>query len=70
MVGNVAQSFDVRFDISEVVVLAIELSKEGETSRRRTMEMMPHPIATNRNKDQARQVEGVVVHWSNPLTLK
>ena len=32
-VGNFAQSFDVRFDINEVFALAIELSKEEETSR-------------------------------------
>ena len=43
--------FDGKFDISEVVVLAIELSKEDETSRRRTMEPMPHPTTTNGNLD-------------------
>ena len=50
-VGNFVQSFDGRFDIGEVVVLAIELSKEDETSRRRTVETMPHPTATNGNLD-------------------
>ena len=50
-VGNFAQSFDGRFDIGEVVVLAIKLSKEDETSRRRTMETMPHPTVTNCNLD-------------------
>ena len=50
-VGNFVQSFDGRFDKSEVVVLAIKLSKEDETSRRRTMETMPHPTATNGNLD-------------------
>ena len=46
-VGNVWQSFEVRFDIGEVTVFAIELSKDEECSRRRTMGMTPHPTATN-----------------------
>ena len=46
-VGNVGQSFEVTFDIGEVAVVAIELSKEEECSRRRTMGMTPHPTATN-----------------------
>ena len=50
-VGKFVQSFDGTFYIGEVVVLAIELSKEDETSRRRTMETMPHPTATNGNLD-------------------
>ena len=40
-VGKFVQSFDGTFHIGEAVVLAIKLSKEDETWRRRTMETMP-----------------------------
>ena len=50
-IGNVGQSFEVRFDIGEVAVVAIELSKEEECSRRRTMGRTPHPTATNNITD-------------------
>ena len=46
-VGKVRRPFDVSIDISEVAVLAIEMSKEEETWRRGTMGMTPHPTATN-----------------------
>ena len=46
-VGKVGQCFDDSIDIGEVAVLAIEMSKEEETSRRRTIGMKPHPTATN-----------------------
>ena len=48
---NVGQSFDVGFDIDEVAVLAIELSREEETSWRRTVGMALHPTARNSNID-------------------
>ena len=46
-VRKVGRCFDVSFDIGEVAVLAIEMSKEEETWRRETMGMTPHPTATN-----------------------
>ena len=48
-VRNVGQPFDVTFDIDEVVVLAIELSKEEETSWRRSVGMTLHSTARNSN---------------------
>ena len=50
-VGKVGRSFDVSIDISEVAVLAIEMSKEEVTWRRGTMGMTPHPTATNNTID-------------------
>ena len=46
-VGKARRCFDVSIDISEVAVLAVEMSKEEETWRRGTMGMTPHPTATN-----------------------
>ena len=53
-VGKVRRCFDVSIDIGEVAVLAIEMSKEEETSRRGTMGMTPHPTATNNIVDNIR----------------
>ena len=46
-VGNVGQSFEVRFDIGDVAVVAVKLPKEEECSMRRTMGTTSHPTATN-----------------------
>ena len=50
-VRNVGQFVDVRFNIDEVVVLTIKLSKEKKTSWRRTEGMTPHPTARNEDID-------------------
>ena len=46
-VGKVGRCFGIRIEIGEVAVLAIEMSKDEETSMRGTMGMTPHPTATN-----------------------
>ena len=55
--GKVRRCFDVSIDIGEVAVLAIEMSKEEETSRRGTMGMTPHPTATNNIVDVLKRAE-------------
>ena len=54
--------FDVSIDIGEVAVLAIEMSKEEEASRRGTMGMTPHPTATNNIVD----LHGIIHNHKNP----
>ena len=42
---------EVRFDIVEIAVVAIEPSKEEKGSRRRTMGIAPHLTAANSIRD-------------------
>ena len=59
---------EVRFDIVEIAVVAIERSKEEEISRRRTMGIGPHLTATNSIRDAVLgNLEGIINKFSRKV---
>ena len=66
----IPSNVEVRFDIVEIAVVAIELSKEGKSSRRRALEIAPHLTATNSIRDALlANLWGVIKKFSRSIPL-